>query len=143
MSVQLFHIGIKALCKNQEGKYLVLEVNPVHFRVKQNSHWDIPGGRIEEGESVDTTLRREVKEELGIDISSKPEFFTAVVSNIKIPHGDKDEVGLALMVYTVVLPMDAKIVISEENLRYEWVEPSVAAERLAFKYPKEFTEKLL
>jgi len=143
MSVQLFHVGIKALCKNNKGQYLVLEVNPEHFRIKQESHWDIPGGRIEEGESVDTTLLREVKEELGIDITSEASFFTAVVSNIKLPHGDSDEVGLVLMVYTVTLPEDAVIVLSEENLRYEWVSANEAAKRLAFKYPKEFTERLV
>jgi len=143
MSEQLFHVGVKALCKNEDGQYLVLEVNPEHFRVKQESHWDIPGGRIEEGESINTTLQREVKEELGIDIAPGASFFTAVVSNIKLPHGDRDEVGLAVMIYTVTLPRDAAIVLSEENLRHEWVSAGEAAKRLAFKYPKEFTERLV
>ncbi|MGQ9799131.1 MAG: NUDIX domain-containing protein [Ignavibacterium sp.] len=29
--------------------------------------WDIPGGRIEEGETPDIAVRREMKEELGLD----------------------------------------------------------------------------
>ena len=143
MSAQLFHVGIKALCSNQDGKYLVLEVNPEHFRIKQPSHWDIPGGRIEGDDSVYDTLRREVKEELGIEFTSEPKFLTAVVSNIRLPHDDSD-VRLVLMIYQVVLPEDAVITISDdENLRFEWVSASEAAKRLAFKYPKEFTEKLV
>jgi hypothetical protein len=48
------------------------------------------------------------------------------------------------MIYQVVLPEDAVITISDdENLRFEWVSASEAAKRLAFKYPKEFTEKLV
>jgi len=88
------------------------------------------------------TLKREVKEELGIDILGKIEFLTGVVSNIKIPTNN-GEVGLALMVYTVELPEDAEIKISDEHLSFEWVAPREATKRLEHKYPKEFTDKLI
>ena len=40
-------------------------------RGKYNNFWEFPGGKVEEGETVDNALVREVKEELSIDISSK------------------------------------------------------------------------
>lgn len=35
-------------------------------RVRQNEHWYLPGGKIEDRESAESALEREIREELGI-----------------------------------------------------------------------------
>lgn len=138
---KLFQVGVKALITDDKGRILVLDSGEWHLK-NQERHWDIPGGRIKEGHSVLDTLQREVEEETGVKKISKPEFFTAVVSNFKdIPVADR-LVGLILMIYKVRIPKNSKIILSEEHAGYEWVRQGEAAKRLAYKYPPEFTDLL-
>lgn len=141
MKEKLFHVGVKGLISNAAGKILLLEVDTSTFK-NRTPHWDIPGGRIQVGQGVQEALAREVEEELGVTEIGTPEFFTAVISNIEIPVSDTEKVGLVLMVYKVKIPADAEITLSAEHTGFEWVSPDVAAERLAHKYPKDFTNKL-
>ena len=58
MTEQLFQIGIKAIIRNDENQILLL---------KNKDYWDIPGGRIDQGEDIETTLLRELNEEMGVN----------------------------------------------------------------------------
>jgi 8-oxo-dGTP diphosphatase len=139
---KLFNVGIKALIENAEGKVLVLKSSLKGHRLPTDVYWDIPGGRIEEGEKVIDVLGREIEEEIGIkQLQGEAEFFYAVVSNHKIPFEDKI-IGLVLMVYNVQIPKNSKIKLSDEHVAYEWVDKAEAAKRLAHKYPAEFTRLL-
>lgn len=138
---KLFQIGVKALITNSKSEVLVLDSGEWHLK-NQTQHWDIPGGRIQEGHSVLDTLQREVKEETGIKKVSDPQFFTAVISNFKDMPVEGFMVGLILMVYKVKIPENSKIVLSEEHSGFEWVNKKEAAKRLSYKYPLEFTTLL-
>src|SRR5580658_5805778 len=50
---------------------------------RDNHHWEAPGGVLELGESIDDGLRREVREETGLDV--EPVMLTGVYKNMK--HG--------------------------------------------------------
>ncbi|HET9721941.1 MAG TPA: methyltransferase domain-containing protein [Candidatus Saccharimonadales bacterium] len=138
---KLFQIGVKALIANDEGQVLVLNSGEWHLK-NQTSHWDIPGGRIQEGHSVLETLQREVEEETGVKKILSSDFFSATISNFEY-EVDGHKIGLALMIYKVEIPVDSRIVLSEEHSDYEWIDKKEAAKRLAYKYPSEFTKKLL
>jgi 8-oxo-dGTP pyrophosphatase MutT (NUDIX family) len=138
---KLFQVGIKALIINKKKQVLLLDSGDWHLK-HQTRHWDIPGGRIQEGESVMTALMREIEEEIGITKIINSDFFTAVVSNFKDIPIDNRPVGLILMVYKVTVPEDSKIKLSHEHSGFEWFNASEASKRLAYKYPAEFTELL-
>src|SRR5689334_8027229 len=108
-----FHLGIKALIQNAEGKILLLKVNPKHLH--DNAHgvyWDIPGGRMQRGSTVEETLARELEEETGITHIKSMHPLAMVLSPIRIPL-DPHDVGLILSVYLVEVEA-TDIKISEE-----------------------------
>jgi len=140
---KLFNVGIKGLIEDTEGKILLLKADVSTHRKNTEAYWDIPGGRIEEGEKVLDVLRREIEEETGIkEFKKEAEFFHAVISNHQIPFEDK-LLGLILMIYKVQIPKNSKIKLSSEHVAYEWVSKAEAAKRLAHKYPAEFTQLLV
>ena len=59
------------------GGGLVTNENQDILFIYRNDKWDLPKGRIEEGESIDTTAIREVEEECGIkDLQIKQKLIT-------------------------------------------------------------------
>ncbi len=138
---KLFQVGVKALITDSNGKILLLDSGDWHLK-NQTRHWDIPGGRIKEGHSLLETLQREVEEETGVKKIVDNQFLTAVVSNFKDVPINEHMVGLILMIYKVKIPPGSEIILSEEHSGYEWVSKKEAAKRLAYKYPKQFTNLL-
>jgi 8-oxo-dGTP pyrophosphatase MutT (NUDIX family) len=138
MAVRLFHVGIKALVTNKAGKILLVELPAWRDRP---SYWDMPGGRMDEGESFQETLNRELQEEINCQYVGEPEIVGTVLSNITIPVGDT-EVGLILMTFKVTLPEDAVIQLNDHETDFGWFAPEEAARHLEVKYPKEFTEQI-
>lgn len=65
---------VRVIILNNEGKILILKRNPseVHYP----GLWDIPGGGMDKAESLKDTAIREAKEECGLDVEIKEDYFT-------------------------------------------------------------------
>ncbi|MGE0792601.1 MAG: NUDIX domain-containing protein [Candidatus Woesearchaeota archaeon] len=104
-------VGVKALLKNKEGKYLLLKRNPeIYPDVKNN--WDIVGGRINPGKSLFENLQREVYEETKLNLIKEPELIFA--QDILIPN--KHVVRL-----TFIGEIEGTPILDEEHLEYKWL----------------------
>jgi 8-oxo-dGTP pyrophosphatase MutT (NUDIX family) len=137
-----FHVGVKAMIENAAGEILLMQEDVSNHSIPTDEYWDFPGGRMQEGESLIDTLRREVEEETGIPDIFEPSFVTAVISNHQIKLKSGEIVGLVLMVYRVTVPTDAEIILSDEHLSYAWIKRDKAKKLLTHKYPQEFTSAL-
>ena len=59
--------GVLGLAINKEGKYLLTRRHePGNSRIHKK--WQLPGGGLEFGESVEQVLAREMEEELGLSV---------------------------------------------------------------------------
>jgi 8-oxo-dGTP pyrophosphatase MutT (NUDIX family) len=140
MSEDSFHLGIKALIRSDSGEVLLLQVNPAKLHGERRNYWDLPGGRVQKGHSILENLKREVAEETGISDIKSTEELGMVLSNIRIPVGKSETVGLILGIYQCKIVGDSNVTISDEHVTYGWFAPKDAAKLLAVKYPKHFCE---
>lgn len=66
-------IVVTAAVIEDHGRYFVTRRQQgVHL----GGYWEFPGGKCEPGESLEACLRRELKEELGADVTIGQEIFT-------------------------------------------------------------------
>lgn len=142
MNEDLYYLGIKGIIRNSKGEILLLKVNPSKFeRTDKLIYWDIPGGRIQTGDNVEETLRREIYEETGVRDIKNIEPFLMVLSNIRIPKEGKSY-GLILSTYTCDIDPNEKILLSDEHTDFGWFNLKEASKLFEIKYPKEFTQKI-
>lgn len=130
MTEQLFQIGIKAIIRNDENQILLL---------KNKDYWDIPGGRIDQGEATETTLLRELNEEIGVNHIAQKQLWDVVKSVKQLPYGNM-MTSLMLIVYRVQLPADQIPHSCEPGAVLHWVSSEEATDRLKNKYPDSFCQ---
>lgn len=107
-----FGVAVKGIIR-KDGKILVLK------RAPDDDHkpgvWETVGGGVDEAESPQDALKREVKEEAGIEIAVKDPFnvfsFTKDTGEFKI--------GITFICDYV----SGDIVLSHEHSEYAWINP--------------------
>lgn len=104
-------VGVKALLKNREGKYLLIRSNPEKYPEKEEK-WDIVGGRIDPGSTLFDNLKREVKEEVNLNLTDQPKLVAAQdILRIKGRH-------VVRLTYTADINGEPEL--NDESLEFGW-----------------------
>ena len=106
-------VGVKAFLENKDGKYLLLKRSAEKYKGTKGS-WDIVGGRIDPGTKLLDNLKREVKEETGLEIISEPQL---IYAQDIILGTDKHVVRLTYVASTKGEP----IMDTSENVEFKWL----------------------
>lgn len=131
-----FHIGVKALIINPDQNVLLLErLHPL-----KRIYWDLPGGRMHQGESLLDTLKREVKEEIGLDNFDEIIPYSMFLSDIRIPVLN-ESVGLVFSIFQCKITIPFQPVLSEEHVNYAWFPLHEAIKKL--NYPTDAFSKVI
>jgi 8-oxo-dGTP diphosphatase len=101
---KLFKIDQNAIIRNKDNRILILQ---------KNEKWLLPGGRLNENETWEQGLRREVEQETGIN-----DFTIKEISNVDI----NDEKDTYIVVFICEIESVPEIKLSYEHQKYEWLD---------------------
>ena len=113
-------IAVKALVINHEGKVLLLRKSDDDIRHAGNSgKYNLPGGKIEAGETIAEALVREVKEETDLKITSaNPQPFFAGDWR-PIVRGEQLQI---IGIFFICRNWEGTITLNDEHDAYEWID---------------------
>ena len=119
-----------------EPLYLLLHYPPSPKATRE--YWDLPKGHMEEGETEEETVRREVKEETGL-------------SDIELQSGFKEEIHYwfqwkgkkisKTVVFFLAKTSQKEVTISEEHIGCTWLPYKKAIEKLTYQNAKQLISK--
>lgn len=97
-------------------KAFILDNNKILFLKNERNEWDLPGGKILYNEGVEECLKREIKEEINIDIKNL-QILNPV--NLKI-----NDVRVFVVLFSAEILCDSPIIISWEHSEYNFFSKS-------------------
>ena len=100
----------------------ILKDNDLYLVVKRNEKddlfpgaWEFPGGHLENNENIFEGLKRELKEEIGYDLVSKP-----IITN----YSDSIKNNIYKIELDFIINVnkdDINVILSDEHSDYKWV----------------------
>ncbi len=103
---------------DKEEKLLIVQ-RAFHLKVG-GGLWQLPGGKLEDGENETQAAIREIKEELGLDIHAE-DLLTLNQFNTFL-SGDKDKPFKMTLMLCRVDRLNPTILLNEENCCFEWID---------------------
>lgn len=128
ISKRLFAVAVKAVIVRENDEILLIK------RAKDNPSWpekfDMPGGKLEKDENINSGLEREVKEETGITIQAGPIVYAFdIIKDYILENGKERRVygkGFRLLAQY----KGGEIKLSKEHESYEWIKIEQAIKKL-------------
>ena len=110
MSKKPFGLAVKGVVRDENGRILFLRrsASSKWFPGK----WELPGGKVDTGEPVDHALVREVREEIGLEVSVE-KFLGA--TGYDMPHVH------VILLYFECTKTSGKAKLSDEHQEVQWV----------------------
>ncbi len=104
-------VGVKVLLKNKAGRYLLVKRSSLKYP-EGFPEWDIVGGRINPGTPLLENLKREVKEEVNLNLEEGVKLIAAQ-DILRVP-------GRHVVRLTYLGEADGDPVLSDEHTEFKW-----------------------
>ena len=118
---QLFHITCKGLIFHRNSFLLHKASDPEFFGALE-----CPGGRIDKDELLESVLKRELLEEVGLNLNAIKHTIELFALNQRdeIEYGWNDKTQIIEIYYKITIPdsVDLKVKALEEVSGFEWID---------------------
>ncbi len=111
-------VAIKAFIE-RDGNVLILRESGSYVDSTQTGKYDVPGGRLEPGENFAEGLKREVKEETGLDVAFGEPFHMGEWR--PSPRGEQWHIVATFV--RCVSPL-GDVVLGTDHDAFEWIDPA-------------------
>lgn len=120
MKMNSSRLAVKSFIVNEKRELLLIkrEDNDPH----KPGIWEIPGGRLELGEDPFKGLKRETKEETGLEID--------MLNPLRVHHFTRDDGQKITMITFLCKPLSKSVVLSKEHTEYLWINLDEASSKL-------------
>ena len=116
---------VRLIIVNAEGKVLILKRHNSEYATGQ---WCLPGGKVDYGETVDETVRKELREETSLTCTSAK--FLFLQDSLPLEAGKMHCINLYFECTTA-----GEILLNEESSAYAWIGPSeITQYQIAFRH---------
>ena len=103
-----YHLTVLGVIRRSDGKFLITK--RVMTKAWAPGWWEVSGGGVQAGESSEEAVRREVKEETGLDVRNAEGGYAFTYKRVNPDEGDNYFVD----VYRFVMDIDEKDVSFQE-----------------------------
>jgi len=119
----------KVLLVNDKHEALILTVGEYEERPDKSFKPDLPGGRVDPGESELIAVKRELVEEAGIDLTTNA--FQLVYA--KTEFFELENKSVSKFLYIAHIDKTPPVTLSWEHTSYEWVPLEGITEKVEFR----------
>lgn len=116
----------KAVILNASKEILILRRSDTDTR--RPLQWDLPGGKCEEGESLEVAVSREIMEESALKVTS----LSPIWSTTRYRRWESGESNIVFIFYKAHTVGSVEVQLSSEHDKYQWV--SITEARELFEY---------
>lgn len=115
----VLQVAAKAVVVNDQGKVLIVREAATGKNNTKVGYWGLIGGRLEPGEAFLDALRREVSEEVGLQIEPLRPIYLGEWRPVihDVPHQ-------IIAIFMVCRVSSGTVVLSDEHDNYAWIAPA-------------------